>query len=202
MSKYELGELPYDYSALEPYISGKIVEIHHDKHHLTYVKGANLAIEQLEEASDTQELSKVNQIEKNLAFNLGGHVNHTVYWQNMSPEKNQSPEGELLVAIQEQFGSVEKFKGYFSAVAVGVQGSGWAILAWDQVAQQLVVLQQYDHQGNLSVGLQPILLLDLWEHAYYLDYLNVRPDYIKAWWSIVNWQDAGKRFDDACRKSS
>jgi Fe-Mn family superoxide dismutase len=197
MSIYNLSELPYDYSALEPYISGKIIELHHDKHHAAYVAGANQAIEQIEESSDKGELAKVNMLEKNLAFNLGGHVNHTAYWQNMAPAGSTEPYGDLSDAIVDQFGSIEKFKAYFTATALGVQGSGWAVLVYDTISEKLIPIQMYDHQANLPVGLIPILLLDVWEHAYYLDYLNVRDDYVSAWWNLVNWKDANERFSNA-----
>jgi Fe-Mn family superoxide dismutase len=195
MAKYDLGELPYDYSALEPFISGRIVELHHDKHHNAYVVGANQALEQIDEALDKENFKIVNQLEKNLAFNLGGHVNHTIYWHNMAPKVD--PHGELLEAIIDQFGSLEKFRLYFTQVALGVQGAGWAILVYDIVKGKLLPIQLYDHQGNVPVGMYPILLLDVWEHAYYLDYLNVRADYVKAWWNVVNWEDANERFKKA-----
>ena len=193
MPVYTLPELPYDYAALEPYISGKIMELHHDKHHQAYVTGANNALDQLAEARDKGDMTWINKLEKDLAFNVGGDINHSVFWENMSPDGGGEPEGALLDQIKEDFGSFAKFQAQFAAVAAGVQGSGWAILAWESVASELMVIQQFDHQGNLPVGLVPILLLDLWEHAYYLDYLNVRADYIKAWWNIVNWQDAAAR---------
>jgi Fe-Mn family superoxide dismutase len=198
MEKYTLGDLPYDYSALEPYISGKIMELHHDKHHAAYVTGANQALEQIAEANEKGQLGTVNLLQKNLAFNVGGHNNHTVFWNNMAPESE--PHGELLEAIKDQFGSLDKFKAYFTAVAIGVQGSGWAVLAWDLINRKLLPIQMYDHQGNLPIGQVPILMLDLWEHAYYLDYLNVRADYVKAWWNIVNWVDINDRFKKALGK--
>jgi Fe-Mn family superoxide dismutase len=169
------------------------MELHHSKHHNAYVTGANTALEQLEEAREKSDFSAINQIEKNLAFNLGGHVNHTAFWANLSPEGGE-PEGDLAAAIDEQFGSFEAFKKHFAAVAAGVQGSGWAILAWDSVGSRLIIVQLYDQQGNIPLGLTPIVLLDVWEHAYYLDYQNVRADYVTAWWNIVNWKDAGERF--------
>jgi Fe-Mn family superoxide dismutase len=197
MAVYSLPDLTYDYGALEPHISGKIMELHHSKHHNTYVTGANTALEKLEEARDKGDLTAVNMHEKNLAFNLGGHVNHSAFWTNLSPEGGGEPTGEIGAAIDEHFGSFEKFKAHFTAVATGVQGSGWAILAWDSIGQKLVIVQLYDQQGNITLGLTPIVLLDCWEHAYYLDYLNVRPDYIKAWWNIVNWADAEERLQRA-----
>ncbi|WP_258723548.1 superoxide dismutase [Cellulomonas sp. NS3] len=193
MADYTLPELPYDYAALEPHISGKIMELHHDKHHAAYVTGANTALAKLAEARESGDLAAVNLHEKNLAFNLGGHVNHTVFWNNLSPEGGGAPTGELAAAIDEFFGSFDGFQKHFAAVAAGVQGSGWAILAWDSIGQKLVVGQLYDQQSNIALGLVPVLMLDVWEHAYYLDYLNVRADYITAWWNIVNWADAGER---------
>ncbi len=197
MSAYTLPELPYDYAALEPHISGKIMQLHHDKHHQAYVTGANTALEQLAEARDSDNLAAVNKLEKDLAFNLGGHVNHTIFWNNLSPEGGERPEGELASAIDEFFGSFEKFQAHFTATALGVQGSGWAVLAWDALGQRPNIVQLFDQQGNLPAGTVPLLMLDVWEHAYYLDYLNVRADYVKAFWNIANWQDVAKRFDAA-----
>ena len=197
MSVYKLPELPYDYSALEPYISGKIMQLHHDKHHATYVSGANTALEQLEEAAVSGDVANVNLIEKNLAFNLAGHKNHTIFWQNLAPADGQEPQGELKAAIDDQFGSFDGFNKVFTAVATGVQGSGWAVLAWDPLGKRLATFQFYDHQGNLPTTVYPLVLLDMWEHAFYLDYLNVKGDYVKAWWNVVNWQDAAARFDEA-----
>ena len=193
MPTYTLPDLPYDYAALEPHISGKIMQLHHDKHHAAYVTGANTALEQLAEARDKGDLTWVNQLEKNLAFNLGGHINHSIFWQNMSPNGGGEPTGDLMDEINKDFGSFDKFKKHFAAVAAGVQGSGWAILAWDSIGQRLVIVQLFDQQGNLPIALTPIVMLDVWEHAYYLDYLNVRADYVTAWWNVVNWDDAAAR---------
>lgn len=197
MAKYTLPDLPYDFAALEPHISGKIMQLHHDKHHAAYVTGANTALEKLAEARDKGDLAAVNLHEKNLAFNLGGHVNHSAFWTNLSPEGGGEPTGEIGAAIDEFFGSFDKFKAHFAAVAAGVQGSGWAVLAWDSVGAKLVIVQLYDQQSNIAFGLVPIVLLDVWEHAYYLDYLNVRADYVTAWWNIVNWADAEQRLQRA-----
>jgi Fe-Mn family superoxide dismutase len=173
------------------------MELHHDKHHAAYVTGANTALEKLAEARESGDLAAVNLHEKNLAFNLGGHVNHSAFWQNLSPEGGGEPTGELAAAIDEDFGSFEAFKKHFAATAAGVQGSGWAILAWDSIGQKLIIVQLYDQQGNIALGLVPLVLLDVWEHAYYLDYQNVRADYVTAWWNIVNWADADARFQRA-----
>jgi Fe-Mn family superoxide dismutase len=202
MSKYVLPDLSYDYGALEPNISGKIMELHHDKHHLAYVNGANSALDALAEARDKNDLTMVNKFQKDLAFNLAGHVNHTVFWKNMSPEGGDKPTGELAAAIDEYFGSFDAFKAHFSASALGIQGSGWSILVWDILGQKLIIEQLYDHQGNLSVGSIPLLMLDMWEHAFYLDYQNVKPEYVKAFWNIVNWVDVQARFLEASKNTS
>ena len=197
MAEYVLPELPYDYSALEPHISGQIMELHHDKHHQAYVTGANSALGQLAEARQTGQLGTVNLLEKNLAFNLAGHVNHTVFWPNMSPDGGDKPDGELAAAIDEQFGSFDAFRAHFTAAALGIQGSGWAILAWDSLGQQLIIEQLYDHQGNLAAGSVPLLMLDMWEHAFYLQYRNVKADYVQAWWNVASWADVTRRFTTA-----
>jgi Fe-Mn family superoxide dismutase len=216
-TNYELPELPYDYTALEPFVSGKLLELHHDKHHNAYVTGANTAAEQIAEARDAQNTASVNLLTKNYTFNLAGHVNHSAFWQNMrAPEKlaaagqpggtaaetngfvnaTEGPVGALAEAITVQFGSFDNFKKQFAAAAAGVQGSGWALLVKDELAGSLQILQVHDHQAELALGLKPVVLLDVWEHAYYLDYLNVRVDYITAWWNLVNWEDAERRYTD------
>lgn len=195
---YTLPELPYDYAALEPNISARIMELHHDKHHATYVKGANTALEKLEEARAKGDFAYVNQLEKDLAFNLGGHTNHSIFWTNLSPEGGDKPTGELAAAIDEFFGSFDAFRDQFTATALGVQGSGWAVLVWDSIGQRLNLHQLYDQQaGNVPLAQTPILQLDMWEHAFYLDYQNVKADYVKAFWNIVNWADVQQRFETA-----
>jgi superoxide dismutase, Fe-Mn family len=202
MAEYTLPDLPYDYAALEPHISATIMQLHHDKHHQTYVTGANTAIAQLAEARESGSLANVNKLEKDLAFNLGGHVNHSIFWTNLSPEGGDKPTGELAAAIDDSFGSFDAFVAHFTAVALGVQGSGWSVLAWDVLGQQLTVFQLFDQQGNVPFGLVPLLMLDVWEHAYYLDYKNVRADYVKAFWNIANWANVQSRFDAAREKTS
>ena len=189
MSVYTLPDLPYDYSALEPHISGKIMELHHDKHHAAYVAGANTALEKLAEARESGDNAAVNLHEKNLAFNLGGHTNHTVFWNNLSPTGGGQPEGELAEAIKEYFGDFAKFQAQFAAVATGIQGSGWAVLGWDSIGRRLAIFQLFDQQANVPVGITPLFMLDMWEHAFYLDYLNVKADYVKAVWNIANWSN-------------
>ena len=202
MALYTLPELPYDYAALEPHISAKIMELHHSKHHKTYVDGANTALEKLAEARDKDDLGAVNKLEKDLAFNLGGHTNHSVFWKNLSPEGGDRPEGDLAAAIDDSFGSFDKFTAHFTANATGIQGSGWSVLAYDSISGKLVIFQLFDQQGNVPVGTLPLLMLDMWEHAFYLDYLNVKADYVKAFWNIVNWQDVAQRLQTATTQAS
>ncbi|THG35261.1 superoxide dismutase [Glaciibacter flavus] len=202
MAEYTLPELPYDYSALEPSISGTIMELHHSKHHQAYVTGANTALSQLAEARESGNLANVNKLEKDLSFNLGGHVNHSIFWTNMSPDGGDKPTGDLASAIDDEFGSFDAFQAHFTAVGAGVQGSGWAVLAYDSIGQRLIIVQFFDQQGNLPAGIVPLLMLDVWEHAYYLDYKNVRADYIKAFWNIVNWANVAQRLTTAREKTS
>ena len=198
MATYTLPDLPYDFAALEPHISGKIMQLHHDKHHQAYVTGANTALEQLAEAREDGSIAtKAPLLSKNLAFHLGGHTNHSIFWKNLSPNGGDKPEGELAAAIDDQFGSFDKFHAHFTAAATTLQGSGWAILGYDTIGGNLVVLQLTDQSGNIPAAIIPVVMLDMWEHAFYLDYQNVKPDYVKAWWNIVNWADAAERFDRA-----
>ena len=199
MGIYTLPELPYDYAALEPHISAKIMQLHHDKHHATYVAGANAAVEKLEEARANGNFAIINQLEKDLAFNLGGHTNHSLFWKIMAPANTapDRPSGELAAALDEYFGSFEAFQAHFAAAATGIQGSGWAVLAWDTIAGRPNIFQLFDQQSNVPVGQIPLLMLDMWEHAFYLDYLNVKADYVKAWWNVVNWAEVEKLYHGA-----
>ena len=197
MTTYTLPDLPYDYGALAPSIAGEIMELHHSKHHQTYVNGLNDTLEKLAAAREKGDFGAIVGLEKSLAFNLGGHVNHSIFWKNLSPDGGDKPDGELGAAVDEFFGSYDGFQAHFTAAATTIQGSGWAILGWDALAGRLLVHQLYDQQGNLPAGQIPIAMLDMWEHAFYLQYKNVKPDYVKAWWNVVNWADAQARFDAA-----
>ncbi len=194
MAVYTLPELDYDFGALEPYISGQINEIHYTKHHAAYVAGANKALEQLEEARESGDLASILLLEKNLAFHLGGHYNHSVWWKNLSPNGGDQPEGDLAAAIADQFGSFDKFRAQFTAAANGLQGSGWAVLGYDTLGQKLLTFQLYDQQANVPTGIIPLLQVDMWEHAFYLQYKNVKADYVTAFWNVVNWADVQDRF--------
>ncbi|ADU49856.1 superoxide dismutase [Intrasporangium calvum] len=194
---YTLPELDYDYAALEPHISARIMELHHSKHHKAYVDGANAAVAKLEELRESGDYAAVNGVEKNLAFHLGGHTNHSVFWKNMSPDGGGRPEGEVAAAIDEYFGGFDKFQAHFNANANAIQGSGWSILSWDTLAARPHIMQLFDQQGNIPVGQIPLLQLDMWEHAFYLQYENVKADYVNAWWNVVNWQDVAARLERA-----
>ncbi len=197
VSAYVLPDLDYDYAALEPHISGRIMELHHSKHQATYVKGANDALAQLAEAREKGEFGTIPKLSKDLAFHVGGVINHSIFWKNMSPEGGDKPVGELAAALDDAFGSFDAFRAHFSAAATSLQGSGWAVLAYEPLGKNIVIEQLYDQQGNVPVGTVPLLMLDMWEHAFYLDYVNVKPDYVKAWWNLVNWADVQTRFEAA-----
>ena len=197
MAAYTLPALPYDYSALEPHISARIMELHHSKHHQAYVDGANGALAQMAEARESGNFGAINKLEKDLAFHLGGHVNHSIFWTNLQGHGAATPEGEIQAAIDEFFGSYEGFQAHFTAVAMGIQGSGWAVLSWDPIGAQLVIQQLFDQQANTAQGTIPVLQLDMWEHAFYLDYQNVKGDYVKAFWNIVNWENVQARLEAA-----
>ncbi|MVZ99212.1 superoxide dismutase [Actinomadura sp. LD22] len=197
MADYTLPDLPYDYAALEPAITGEILELHHSKHHAAYVKGANDTLERLAEARAKEEFGGLVGLEKTFAFNLSGHVLHSIFWDNLSPDGGDRPDGELAAAIDEHFGTFEAFRKQLTTATSTVQGSGWGVLAWEPLSGRLVVEQVYDHHGNVGMNTTPLLVFDAWEHAYYLQYRNVRPDYVEKLWSLVNWPDVKARFDKA-----
>ncbi|MFJ9644771.1 superoxide dismutase [Streptomyces sp. NPDC004244] len=206
MAIYTLPELPYEYSALEPVINPQIIELHHDKHHAAYVKGANDTLEQLAEARDKENWAALNGLEKNLAFHLSGHILHSIYWHNMASPKTGEGGGEptaadglgeLADAITESFGSFAKFKKQLTFASSATQGSGWGVLAYEPISGRLIVEQIYDHQGNVGQASVPVLVFDAWEHAFYLQYKNQKVDFIEAMWNVVNWQDVARRYADA-----
>ncbi len=194
MTHYRLPELDYDYGALEPHISGHINELHHSKHHAAYVQGANDALTRLAHARAHDHHSEIFLNAKNLAFHVGGHVNHSIWWKNLSPDGGDKPTGELAAALNDAFGSFDAFRIQFSAAANGLQGSGWAVLAYDGLGDQLLTFQLYDQQANVPLGVVPLLMVDMWEHGYYLQYKNVKADYVNAFWNVVNWADVQQRF--------
>jgi Fe-Mn family superoxide dismutase len=196
---YSLPELDYDYGALEPYYSAQMLELHHSKHHAAYVSGLNAVLDQLDAARDSNDFEAIAGLEKKLAFNLSGHVLHTLFWKNLSPSGGDKPTGDLADAIDEFFGSFDRFMRQLSEATVTVQGSGWGALAWEPLGQRLYVAQIYDHQDNIGQSSGPLLVLDAWEHAYYLQYQNRRAEYVDTMWNIVNWDDVSTRFDRARR---
>lgn len=200
MAQYTLPDLPYDYGDLAPAISGEIMELHHDKHHAAYVKGTNDTLDQLAEAREKGALGGLVGLEKTLAFNLSGHKLHSIFWTNLSPEGGERPDGELADRIVEDFGSFDAFKSQLTTATAAVQGSGWGVLAHDPLGDRLIVTQVYDHHGNVGVDTTPLLVFDAWEHAYYLQYKNVRPDYVSELWNIVNWQNVAERYSAASAK--
>lgn len=194
---YTLPDLPYDYAALEPAMSGQILELHHDKHHAAYVKGTNDTLEQIADARDKGQLGGLMGLEKTLAFNLSGHVLHSIFWENLSPDGGDKPTGALAAAIDQHLGGFDAFKAQLTAATQTTQGSGWGVLAWEPLGQRLIVTQVYDHQGNVGIGSTPLLVFDSWEHAYYLQYKNVKPDYVAKLWDLINWDDVAARYEAA-----
>ena len=194
MTKYTLPELQYDYSALEPHISGNNMELHHDKHHAGYVKGANDTLDKLGEARQKEDFTRLGAMEKALAFNLSGHVLHSLFWQNLSPEGGGEPKGELAEQIRKDFGAFAAFKRQLTEAASTIMGSGWGAVVWEPLAGRLLTTQIYDHQSNLAQAGVPILVLDAWEHAYYLQYENRKTDFFQVVWNVWNWNDVADRF--------
>jgi Fe-Mn family superoxide dismutase len=194
MTVYTLPELPYAYDALEPHLSAETLKLHHDKHHATYVKGANEAMDKMSQARAKGEFATINQLQKDLAFNLSGHFLHSLFWQNMSPDGGGKPSGDLARAIGTTFGGYAGFSSQFEAAAAKLQGSGWVSLAWEPLGKQLMVEQVLDHQENIGNGTLPILVMDMWEHSYYLQYQNRKADWVAAFWELVNWDDVAQRY--------
>jgi Fe-Mn family superoxide dismutase len=199
MADYSLPDLPYDFGALEPHYSGQILELHHDKHHAAYVAGANTTLEKLAEARAKEEYGTIVGLEKTLAFNVSGHVLHSIFWKNLSPDGGDRPAGELASALDEHFGSFDAFRAQLTQATTTIQGSGWGVLAWEPLGRRLLVEQVYDHQGNVGNGSVPLLVFDAWEHAFYLQYKNVKADFVAALWQIVNWADVAARFEAASK---
>ncbi len=199
--KYELPQLPYGYNALEPHISEEIMKLHHDKHHAGYVNGANAALEKLEKARNGEIQIDMKAVLRDYSFNFGGHILHSVFWPNMAPpgKGGGTPGGKIADEINKSFGSFDKFKAQFSDAAKTVEGSGWALLLYDSQIDQLV-LTQIEKQNFMHLPELKILLgVDVWEHAYYLQYKNDRGKYVESWWNVIDWDDVDKRFSSAER---
>ena len=199
MPTYVLPDLDYDYAALEPHISGEVMQLHHSGHHKGYVEKANETLERLDEARGKQDFTRIGAFEKALAFNLSGHVLHSVFWKNLAPGAGGEPAGELGRLIARDFGGFDPFKAQLTKVAGTIMGSGWATLVWEPLARRLLTCQIYDHQSNLSQGGVVLMVIDAWEHAYYLQYRNQKLAFFDAVWNLWNWEDVNARLEAARR---
>jgi superoxide dismutase, Fe-Mn family len=199
MSKYSLPDLPYDYAALEPHISASIMELHHDKHHKAYVDGANQTLEQLNEAQKKEDFAQVGWLERKLAFNASGHVLHSIFWQNLTPKGGGEPQesSPLGQALKRDFGGFGIFKKQLTAAAAQTMGSGWAALTWNPLRQCLETSLIHDHQSDVVQAGVPLLVIDAWEHAFYLQYRTDKAKYFGALWNVFNWDDVSKRLQGA-----
>jgi len=192
--KHSLPDLKYDFNALEPYISAEIMQLHYTKHHQTYVNNLNVAEEKIAEAMAKEDVQSIIKLQPALKFNGGGHINHSIFWQNLSPNGGGEPTGDLMDSIKENFGSFDKMKKELVASTVAVQGSGWGWLGYNPVSGRLRVATCPNQDPlEASTGLIPLFGIDVWEHAYYLQYKNVRPDYVSAIFNVANWSDVGER---------
>lgn len=199
-TEYKIPPLPYDYKDLEPHIDEATMKVHHDKHHQAYADGLNKALAGLATARDKNDFAAVGSLSRQLAFHAGGFYNHTIFWNNMAPTGKGGggqPTGKLADAITRDFGGFEKFTAHFTAATVAVEGNGWGVLAYHSALKRLVVVTMMNQQLGLPAGSVPLLMCDVWEHAYYLKYQNKRADYVKAWWNVVNWKDVSARLDAA-----
>lgn len=190
---YELPELGYEYDALEPAYSAELLELHHAKHHKAYVDGANRDREDLKEARRRGDIAWLSELQTSFAFNHSGHVLHSILWRNLAPNDGSEPTEPLDLRIRNAFGNLGALREQFSAAGAGIRGSGWAALAWDPIGRTLVVEQVHDHQGNTGIGTVPLMVMDMWEHAYYLHYRNEKSRWISAFWNMINWQDVNLR---------
>ena len=195
---YALPPLPYAYEALEPAIDAQTMKLHHDIHHAGYVKGLNAALDKLAEARKSGDYAAVKALSREVAFHGSGHLLHCIFWTNMTPAKTE-PQGMLKRMLERDFGSLDAFKAHFGNASKQVEASGWGILGYEPLSKRLLVLEAEKHQ-NLSVwGVHPLLVLDVWEHAYYLKYNNRRPEYVDAFWNVVHWNDVAARLDAAMK---
>jgi Fe-Mn family superoxide dismutase len=195
---YSLPALPYEYSALEPFISEEQLKLHHLKHHQAYVNGANAIFEKLDKARKDNVDLDLKATLKELSFHIGGFRFHNRFWENLAPPGKKGggvPKGELAKAIEGEFGKFERFKKEFTQVATSVEGSGWAVMTFCTKTNRPVIMQVEKHNVNIMPGFEILMVLDVWEHAYYLDYKNDRAKFVESFWNIVNWDMVGKRFD-------
>lgn len=194
---YALPSLPYSYDALEPAIDEQIMRLHHDEHHQGYVDGANEALDQLTEMRQNDQFDDIKSVKRNLSFNVSGHILHSIFWTGMSPDGGGKPSDSLADALASDFGSVDAAVAEFCAAAKSVEGSGWGLLVYDHLADRLLVTQAESHNDLAVQGATPLLVLDVWEHAYYLQYTNDRGAYVDAFWDVVDWDAVGSRYEAA-----
>jgi len=200
--KFKLPDLPYDLSALEPVISGQIMDLHYNKHHATYVLKLNEAMEKYAEAEAKNDLEGMIAQQSAINFNGGGHINHSIFWKNLAPVSKgggNPPQGNLAKAIQQEFGSLESLIEKLNAKSVAVQGSGWGWLGYSKEKKRLTICTCANQDPLYPKGVFPLLGLDVWEHAYYLQYKNVRADYLKEIWKVVNWSNVAERYEQALK---
>jgi superoxide dismutase, Fe-Mn family len=195
MTKYALPDLPYDYGALEPHVSAKIMQLHHDKHHKGYVDGANQTLEALEEARNKSDFARIAALEHQLGFHISGHVLHSLFWKNLSPNGGGTPTGPLASALDRDFGGFDKFKQQLTKAAATCMGSGWGALVFESLSGRLTTVQIHDHESQTIQGSLPLLVFDAWEHAWYLQYLNEKAKFFDALWNVVNWKDVSERYE-------
>ncbi|ACB84659.1 superoxide dismutase [Natranaerobius thermophilus] len=192
---FKLPDLPYSYNSLEPHYDQQTLKLHHSKHHQSYVNGLNNALEKLKVARENNDYNGIKHWQRELAFHGSGHILHTLFFNNLGPEQGNLSKS-LRDQINKDFGSFEMFAAQFTNAAKTVEASGWAVLAWNDVLEQLLVLTLEKHQNLTVIGAKPLLVIDMWEHAYYLQYQNDRAAYINAWWEIVNWNEVSRRFEN------
>lgn len=195
--EYVLPPLPYAKNALDGYLSAEILELHHDKHHAGYVKGLNEALASMADARKKGDFAQIKSLERALAFHGSGHVLHTLYWNSMSPKGGGTPGGELAQAINASFGSFDAFRKQFAAATKAAEASSWGVLAWEPLGNRLLTLAVEDHQNMTVQGAVPLLVCDVWEHAYYLRYKNDRGTYVDKFFDVANWNFAAKRLQEA-----
>lgn len=193
MEKYTLPDLSYGYKDLKPYISEEQLKIHHQKHHRAYVDGANDILEKLEKARKEKTDLDMKSALKSLSWNIGGHILHSLFWENIKPEGSK-PEGRIAQAIEESFSSFERFKQEFNQAAMSIEGSGWAALTYCQKYDKLLLMQIEKHNAGIYPEFKILMVLDMFEHAYYIDYKNEKAKFIDAFWNIINWQEVNTRF--------
>jgi Fe-Mn family superoxide dismutase len=195
--KFKLPPLGYAYEALEPAYSAELLELHYASHHQAYVDGLNRTLAALGEMRGKGDFARINALEKDLAFHYSGHVLHSIFWRNLEPNEGTPPSGQLESRIKSAFGSTDAFRRQFGAAGAALQGSGWVALTWEPTLGSLLIEQIHDHQDRSAIGTVPLLVMDMWEHAYYLQYRNKKEKWIVAFWELVNWADVARRFDNA-----